>query len=218
MESVIQAVNVSKSYRQRPLYTDVNFEIPQGTITGLVGPNGSGKSVLLRLMCALSEPDSGSISISPRFLSNRRTYPDRFGIIIDRPGYLPDETGLDNLLQLAEIRKRVSEQEIRSLMQTLGLDPDLRQKMRHYSLGMKQKIAIAQAFMENPQVLLLDEPFNALDADAVTTVMEMIRDFHANGGTVVFTSHDSEHIRSLSQRMLTIRNGTVTTSDSSVAD
>lgn len=218
MESVIQAVNVSKSYRQRPLYTDVNFEIPQGTITGLVGPNGSGKSVLLRLMCALAEPDSGNISISPRFLSKRRTYPDRFGIIIDRPGYLPDETGLDNLLQLAEIRKRVSEQDIRTLMQTLGLDPDLRQKMRHYSLGMKQKVAIAQAFMEDPQVLLLDEPFNALDADAVTTVMEMIRDFHANGGTVVFTSHDSEHIRSLSQRMLTIRNGTVTTSDSSVAD
>ena len=218
MESVIQAINVSKSYRQRPLYTDVNFEIPQGTITGLVGPNGSGKSVLLRLMCALAEPDSGSISISPRFLSKRRTYPDRFGIIIDRPGYLPDETGLDNLLQLAEIRKRVSEQEIRTLMQTLGLDPDLRQKMRHYSLGMKQKIAIAQAFMEDTQVLLLDEPFNALDADAVTIVMEMIRAFHANGGTVVFTSHDPEHIRSLSQRMLTIRNGTVTTSDSSVAD
>lgn len=211
--SIIEASQIDKSYRQRSLYSNVNFHIPRGTITGLIGPNGSGKSVLLRLMCGFAKPDSGSIHIDPEFLSKGRTFPDRFGVLIDRPGYMPDESGLDNLLTLAAIRKRATESELREMMTRLGLDPDLKQRMKHYSLGMKQKVALAQAFIEEPLVLLLDEPFNALDSDSAATVKMMIREFHEAGGTVVFTSHNPEDIRELSERIIRIENGTVTTDE-----
>lgn len=210
---VITAEQLGKSYRQRPLYEHADFTVPQGTVTGLVGPNGSGKSVLFRLMCGFARPDSGSIRIHPDFLSEKRTYPDRFGVLIDRPGYLADETGLANLQALARIRRRADDRELRQTMSRLGLDPALRQRVRHYSLGMKQKLALAQAFIEGPRVLLLDEPFNALDADAVVTVRTMLREFHEDGGTIVFTSHNPEDIRMLAQRVLRIEDGTITTQE-----
>ncbi|MFT4229795.1 MAG: ABC transporter ATP-binding protein [Microbacterium sp.] len=211
--NVITAEAVAKSFRGRPLYTDATFTIPAGTITGVAGPNGSGKSVLFRLLCGFDRPDRGTITIEPRYLSARRTFPERFGVLIDRPGYIGGATGLENLLALARIRRVIDEEKVTQTMSRLGLDPSLTQKVRHYSLGMKQKLALAQAIMEDPEVLLLDEPFNALDEDSVAVVKDLIRDFHAAGGTLVFTSHNPADIPELATRVLTIGDGRVTSEE-----
>ena len=209
--NVITANGVTKSYRGRALYKDATFTIPRGSTTGIAGPNGSGKSVLFRLMCGFARPDSGTITIDPTYLSARRTFPEKFGVLIDRPGYISGATGLDNLLTLAKIRRRIDESKVRETMNVLGLDPALTQKVRHYSLGMKQKLALAQALMEDPDILLLDEPFNALDADTVATVKTLLRSFQQRGGTLVFTSHNPADIPELATQTLTVENGTIRT-------
>lgn len=210
---VIEATNVKKSYRGRVLYDHVNFAIPEGRITAVTGPNGTGKSVLFRLMCGFTAPDEGTITISPEYLSARRDFPERFGVIIDRPGYLASRTGMQNLQDLARIRARISDTDIAATMQRVGLDPKLTQKVRHYSLGMKQKLALAQALMEQPTVLILDEPFNALDATTVTNVKAILHEAHQAGTTIVFTSHNRQDIDDLAERELTIDNGQITTKE-----
>lgn len=208
---VISAHDVSKSYRGRPLYNNVTFDIEAGSITSVEGPNGSGKSVLFRLMCGFLAPDSGSIAIDPKYLSGRRTFPDKFGVIIDRPAYLPGRTGLANLHELAAIRHRITTEQVKDTMRLVGLSPDLKQKVRHYSLGMKQKLALAQAIMEEPEVLVLDEPFNALDTDSVQATRDLLVDLNSRGVTIVFTSHNREDIEALSTRRLVIRDESVVT-------
>lgn len=211
--NVITADGVTKSFRGRLLYEEVSFAIPRGSITGIAGPNGSGKSVLFRLMCGFARPDSGTITIDPRFLSRRRTFPEKFGVLIDRPGYISGATGLDNLLALAKIRGTIGEGKIKQTMNALGLDPSLTQKVRHYSLGMKQKLALTQAMMEDPEVLILDEPFNALDSATVATVKTLLREFQQAGGTLVFTSHNPIDIPELATQILTLDNGRIQTEE-----
>jgi ABC-2 type transport system ATP-binding protein len=159
------------------------------------------------MMCGFVAPDDGEIWVDPQYLSPRRDYPDRFGIIIDRPGFVPHLSGLANMELLASIRRRIGREEITRFMSDFGLDPTLKQRVRHYSLGMRQKLALVQAFMESPDVLILDEPFNALDADSVTGVREQITRFHKAGGTVIFTSHNQADIETLADSVVEVRDG-----------
>lgn len=200
--SVLELDGVSKAYRGRPLFQDVGFSVEAGSSTALVGPNGSGKSVLLRIMCRFIAPDNGTVRIAPEFLSNDRVFPQDVGVIIDRPGYLGGRSGLENLLTLAEIRALVDEGHVRTVMNRLLLDPDDRTPVRKYSLGMKQKLAIAQAVMEEQRVLILDEPFNALDDTSRTAVVDLLREFRADGGTLFFTSHVKEEVAELAESVL----------------
>ncbi|MCZ2404401.1 ABC transporter ATP-binding protein [Paenarthrobacter sp. Z7-10] len=202
--SVITAEAVTKSYRGRTLYRDVNFDVPEGTITSITGPNGSGKSVLFRLICGFTSPDKGTISIAPKYMSAGRTFPERFGVLIDRPGYLAGKTGLQNLQYLARIRGVIDDNKITATMEQVGLDPALPQRVRHYSLGMKQKLALAQALMEDPAVLVLDEPFNALDADSSASIKDHLRLLNQSGVTIIFTSHNPLDVDELADRRLVI--------------
>jgi ABC-2 type transport system ATP-binding protein len=186
------------------LFVDASLEIESGQTHALTGPNGSGTSVLLRTICGFITPDTGRVWIDPIYLSRGRSFPDRFGIAIDGPAYLPGLTGLDNLRELARIRKKIGLREIRATMIRVGLDPDNRQKVRNYSLGMKQKLSLSQALMEQPEVLLLDEPFNALDVDSVTRIKSLLRDEQAAGRTLVFTSHNDNDIVDLCDRIFRI--------------
>ncbi len=195
--SVIQLNQISKSFRGVRLFEEASAVFEKGKIHGLVGPNGSGKSVLFRMICGFLHPDHGSIEIDPIYRRGAGGFPDSFGIMIDRPGYLAGQTGYENLRRLAEIRGRIGKDEIRRAMEAVGLNPDLRQKMRHYSLGMKQKIALAQSFMEGQQVLILDEPFNALDERSVRQVRELLMAFRAEGRTILLTSHHWDDIEVL---------------------
>lgn len=195
--AVIDFEGVSKSFRGTVVLNDVGFTLEEGVIAVLTGPNGAGKSVLFRLACGFLDPDAGRVTIDPQYLSRRRTFPERFGVVIDRPAYLAGWTGLENLRALAAIRGEIDDTRITEVMVSLGLDPTLRQRVRHYSLGMKQKLALAQALMEHPRVLILDEPFNALDADSVAHVTRLLRSLNETGVTIFFSSHTATDIDDL---------------------
>nr|WP_216674026.1 ABC transporter ATP-binding protein [Saccharibacillus endophyticus] len=197
---------ISKSFRGVRLFEEASAVFEKGKIHGLVGLNGSGKSVLFRMICGFLLPDRGSIEIDPAYRRGAGGFPDSFGIMIDRPGYLAGQTGYENLRRLAEVRGQIGKEEIRRSMKAVGLDPDLRQKMRHYSLGMKQKIALAQSFMEGQQVLVLDEPFNALDERSVGQVRELLMAFRTEGRTILLTSHHRSDIEMLCDYVYRIEN------------
>lgn len=209
---VITAQNVAKRFRRRPVLHGVDLTIEQGLVYGLVGPNGSGKSVLLRLLSGLIPPDEGTVTIDPVFLSADGAFPEKFGLIIDRPGFIPTRTGFKNLAFLASLRDVIGESRIREVLGQVGLDPDNPEKVSRYSLGMRQRLALAQAIMEEQTVLILDEPFNAMDTSGVEIVRSVITSAREAGRTVVFTTHDQREIEALSDVQLTIEGGTVTRS------
>jgi ABC-2 type transport system ATP-binding protein len=202
--ALIKLSAVSKSFRGTPIFENINASFEEGRIYGIQGHNGSGKSVLFKLMCRFIQPDSGTVSIDQRFLSSKQDFPQSFGIIIDRPGYLPSRTGIDNLRALARIRNVIGDPEIQAAMSRVGLSPVTPQKVKNYSLGMKQKLALAQAIMEDQQVLILDEPFNGLDVDSVERVRDLLREYHSEGRTIIFTSHNVEDMEELAQHRFRI--------------
>jgi ABC-2 type transport system ATP-binding protein len=207
--TVISLHEVTKSFRDATALRDVSLEIEEGRTYGLVGANGSGKSVLLKMMCGFLLPDSGHVNIDPRFMDRRRTFPDRFGVTINGPGYIAGATARQNLAELAAIRRRASAEDIAAILHTVGLDPDSKQKLRAFSMGMKQKLSLAQAFMEDPAVLILDEPFNALDEESVAVIRRYLLEQKAAGTTIVFTSHQREDVDALADVVYRIKGGTL---------
>lgn len=204
--NIIELVNVSKSYKGNLLFNQVNATFEQGKIYGITGANGSGKSVLFKCICGFIHPDQGQVKIHSNYMDKGGQFPRDFGIIIDRPGYIGNKTGFENLLRWAEIQNKITDQDIKDVMRLVGLDPDTKQKMRNYSLGMKQKIAIAQAIMENQEVLLLDEPFNALDSNSVDSIRQLLLRFKQEGKTILLTSHNQEDINLLCDEVYRIEN------------
>jgi ABC-2 type transport system ATP-binding protein len=192
--SVISMTNVSKSFKGLTLFDSIDLNIEKGKIYGFIGPNGSGKSILFKMICGFVFPDSGQIKVQGETIGKSKRFPDNFGIIIDRPGYIASKTGLQNLQDLASIRGQISDEKIKKTMERVGLQPDAKQKVKNYSLGMKQKLAIAQAIMEDQQVLILDEAFNALDASSVNTIRNLLLKFKKEGRTILVTSHNQEDI------------------------
>lgn len=206
-DEIIRLDQVTKRFRGTTVFDGLSASITAGSITAVVGPNGAGKSVLFKLICGFQQPNTGTVWVHPAFLSPTRAFPERFGIMIDRPGYLADRTGLQNLRDLASIRGTATDEQLHDTMRLVGLDPTARQKVRAYSLGMKQKLGLAQALIEQPHVLLLDEPFNALDESSVDHVRAILCEFRAAGGTVIFTSHNREDIDLLADTVLVLRDG-----------
>lgn len=204
--ALIELTNVSKSYKGIPLFENLHFSIESGKIYGLVGPNGSGKSVLFKMMCGFVFPDQGKVRVRSEELQRKNRFPKGFGIIIDRPGYLANKTGFENLNYLAMIQNQITDQQIKEAMLAVGLNPEAPQKVKDYSLGMKQKLALAQAIMEDQDVLLLDEPFNALDIDSVENIRDLLLLLKEKGKTIVLTSHNQEDIDILSDHVFRVRN------------
>lgn len=192
--SLIEVRNVKKSYKGLIIFQDIDLTIEKGKIYGIVGPNGSGKSVLFKLICGFVRPDHGEIVIRGEYLHKDITFPKNFGVIIDRPGYLGNKTGFENLKSLAMIQNKIDDEQIIKTMELVGLQPTAEQKVRKYSLGMKQKLALAQAFMENQEVLILDEPFNALDFESVENLRSLLLNYKKEGKTIIMTSHNQEDI------------------------
>lgn len=204
--SLIELKQVSKSYKGSVLFENTNLSIEDGKIYGLIGPNGSGKSVLFKMICGFIFPDQGSVTVRGEQLGKKNRFPENFGIIIDRPGYLGNKTGFENLKHLAMIKDEISDEQIEEAMVKVGLQPTAKQKVKNYSLGMKQKLAIAQAIMEDQGVLLLDEPFNALDIDSVENIRNLLLSLKKEGKTIILTSHNREDIDILSDHIFRVRN------------
>ena len=159
--------NYNKLIKKKEILTDINLTFESGKIYGLHGHNGSGKTMLLRAICGLILPTSGSVTVDGKTVGKDIEFPDSVGVIIENMSLIPEYTGFKNLQLLAGIKKKIGDSEIRDTLISVGLDPDDKRKVKEYSLGMKQKLNFAQAIMEKPELLLLDEPTNAMDVQTV---------------------------------------------------
>ncbi len=206
MSSYIEIKNVSKRFGQKTILEDVSLSVKQGQTIGLVGANGSGKSVLFKILCGFEKPDSGSVSIRGKRLGkNGRDFPENMGVFINAPGFIGMYSGLQNLKFLADIQGKISETEIREAMGKVGLDPENKTKVSNYSLGMKQKLGLAQAIMEGQEILVLDEPFNALDYHTYEDVKSIIRMLKAEEKTIFLTSHNYKDLEQLCDTIYTLK-------------
>ena len=206
MSSYIEIKNVSKRFGQKTILENVSLPVEQGQTIGLVGANGSGKSVLFKVLCGFEKPDSGSVFIRGKQLGKSgRDFPENMGVFINSPGFIGMYSGLQNLKFLADIQRKISEAEIREAMGKVGLDPENKTKVSNYSLGMKQKLGLAQAIMEGQDILVLDEPFNALDYHTYEDVKSIIRMLKAEGKTIFLTSHHYKDLEQLCDLIYTIQ-------------
>lgn len=211
MNTIIELDRVSKAFSWRTILNDVTLAIEAGHTVGIVGSNGSGKSVLFQVICGFLTPDSGTVRVRGETLGGNRDFPENMGVLINSPGFISLDTGLQNLRYLAGIRGVIGDREIRDAMKKVGLDPDDRTRVEHYSLGMKQKLGLAQAIMEGQDILILDEPFNALDYKTYNDVKEIIRALQAEGKTILMTSHNYEDIETLCNEVYVLEEGTLGT-------
>ena len=194
---IIKLTDVSKKFKEKVLYEAINLSIEKGACIGIVGANGSGKSVLFKLITGLASADTGTIHVNGNLVGKDQNFPQGVGLFVNQPGYIQYYDGLTNLKLLAEIQDKIGEDTIRSFMLRVGLDPDDRTKVANYSVGMKQKLGIAQAIMEDQDIVLLDEPFNALDFQTNNDVKEILVDLKTQGKTLLMTSHQNEYLEKL---------------------
>ena len=193
----ISVQNVSKSFGEAEVLHEVSHEFEEGKIHGIVGNNGSGKTVLMKCICGFLLPTTGRILVRNKQVGRDMDFPEDAGIIIETPGFLPKLTGMKNLELLASLRRRIEREAIRQAIIRVGLDPDMKKPVGKYSLGMRQRLGIAQAIMENPSLLILDEPLNGLDKNAVVQMRSLIRELREQGKTIILASHNQQDIEEL---------------------
>lgn len=206
----IEIKDYSKVIRGNTVLDGINLTFESGTIYGLKGINGSGKTMLMRAVCGLILPTRGSVVIDGKTLGKDISFPENAGALIENPSFLPNLTGAGNLKILADLQRNVTEDQIRTVLSTVGLDPDDRRKFRKYSLGMKQKLGIAAAILGDPELMIVDEPLNALDTDGVEMVHTVLTQAKARGALVILACHDAAELTALSDRIVTIERGRIT--------
>lgn len=190
--------NISKRIKNKDILVQVAYEFEPGKIYGLYGRNGSGKTMLLRAIAGLISLDEGEITIDDKTLHKDMDFPESVGVIIEHTNLLPQYDAFTNLKLLSKIKKVATEEDIRNAILAVGLDPDCKDRVRTYSLGMKQRLAIAQAIFEDPDILLLDEPTNALDEKSIDMVRGILLQKKAEGKTIILASHNKEDLEILS--------------------
>lgn len=202
---MIKIRNISKRFKNLEIFEDVSLEIPTGKIVGLVGENGSGKSVLMKMLCGYSKPTSGSINVYEETLGVNRDFPRSVGVLINDSNFIKNYTGMENLEYLINIRKQTDKTFLNELIQIFDMERNIHKRYKSYSLGMKQKLRIIQAFMEQPNLVLLDEPFNALDKKSTMVLVDLIKRYINEERIIIFTSHEYQHIEHLADTVLTIQ-------------
>ncbi len=197
MNSAISVLEVSKSFGEDEVLHAVSREFETGKIHGIVGNNGSGKTVLMKCICGFLLPTKGRVLVGGKQVGRDMDFPPDVGVIIETPGFLPNLTGVKNLELLASLRRRVDRPAIRQVIERVGLDPDMKKPVGKYSLGMRQRLGIAQAIMENPSLLILDEPFNGLDKTGAAQMRALIAGLREQGKTILLASHNQTDIDEL---------------------
>ena len=182
MENCIEVQNVVKRFRDQVVLKNVSISFEKGQIHGIVGRNGSGKTVLFKCICGLMHPEEGVILVNGKRVGRDVDMPEDIGAIIEAPGFLPNYSGYKNLRFLANIRRKIGKEEILNVLKTVGLDPESRKHVGKYSLGMRQRLGIAQAIMEDPEILILDEPMNGLDNAGVQDIRALLLGLKENRG------------------------------------
>lgn len=203
----VEVTNVSKKYKDKMLVDNVSFEVKKGEILGIVGLNGSGKTVILKCICGLMEYSSGTIKVNDKIIGKECEYPKNMGVIIETPGFLPYYSGIKNLEYLASLKKKIGKQEIKDVLVKVGLGGEEKKLVAKYSLGMKQRLGIAQAIMEDPEFLILDEPMNGLDKEGIAEVRRLLLEMKEAGKTMIITSHNEEDIKVLCDKVIEMDKG-----------
>ncbi|MDO4548732.1 MAG: ATP-binding cassette domain-containing protein [Clostridia bacterium] len=206
----IQIECASKSYGKQMVLQDISAEFKRGMISGIIGRNGSGKTVLLKCICSLTPLDSGRIAIFGKELGRDIFRPESLGAIINEPGFLPSYSGYRNLSMIASIKRQIRKEQIKETMRLVGLDPESRKWVCKYSMGMKQRLGIAQAIMENPDLLILDEPMNGLDNRGVDDMRKLFLELKGQGKTILLASHNREDIEILCDHVYEMDAGRLT--------
>ena len=208
-EPLIELRGVFKAFGVKPVLHEVDLAVYAGEVVGIIGRNGSGKTTLLRLLAGLMYPDQGTLRIGGATIRPGVTgrMPPDVGVLIESPTFLPQYSGRQNLRLLAGIRRVIGPQDIDEAMSTVGLQPEDRQPVQKYSLGMRQRLGIAQAIMERPQVLLLDEPTNSLDPEGTALLVDHVRRLSAAGHALIIVSHRLDELAPLCHRILQLEDG-----------
>lgn len=207
MEYSIVVDNVTKSYRKQKILDGVSFNCEPGNIYGIIGRNGSGKTVLFRIISGLAKADSGSVTVHEKQVGKEIDFPENMGLIIEHPGFLFTSSGYNNLKYMAGIQKKIGEKEIKKAMESVGLDWKSRKWVGRYSLGMRQRLGIAQAIMEDPDIIILDEPMNGLDRSGIEDIRKILLDLKKKGKTILLASHNEEDIELLCDEVYRMEDG-----------
>ena len=196
-EYIVEVKNYSKIIDENTVLDNINLNLEAQKIYGFYGPNGSGKTMLFRAICGLIHPSSGEVYVEGKKIGEEISFPESLGLIISNVGFWDEYSGYENLEIIADIKKIASREDIKEAMRRVGLDPESKKLYGKYSLGMKQRLAIAQAIMEKPRLLILDEPTNALDFSGVEEIRELIAAERARGATVLISSHNQQDLEEL---------------------
>lgn len=210
MNELISINNISLKIKDKDILRNISISFEQGKIHGLIGRNGSGKTMLMKCICGFVRPTNGEITVAGKIIGKDCDFPKDVGIIIETPGFIPYYSGYKNLKLLADLNKKIDGEQIRDTMQKVGLDPDLKRHVGKYSLGMRQRLGIAQAIMENPNILILDEPMNGLDKDGVGDMREYLLELKNQGKTIIIASHSAEDIEVLCDTVSEMDKGILT--------
>lgn len=208
--AIISVENVSLTIGPAHILRDVSIQFEEGLIHGIVGRNGSGKTMLMKCICGFIRPTTGRISVDGRQVGRDVDFPPDLGLLIETPGFVPYYSGLKNLALLAAINRRVSKEQLNACMEQLGLGDAKDKRVSKYSMGMRQRLGIAQAIMEDPKLLILDEPLNGLDEQGVQDIRALLLDLKRQGKTVLLSSHNGEDIDLLCDSVCRMAGGVLT--------
>lgn len=203
----IEVRNLTKRISGNLILDNINIKMTGGKIYGLKGKNGSGKTMLMRAICGLILPTEGEVIIDGQVLGKDISFPNSLGALIESPGFISNYSGFKNLKILSEIQGKIDDNKINEVLTMVGLDPKEKKKFKKYSLGMKQKLGIAAAIMEEPEIIILDEPTNALDESSVISLRKTLQKYRDAGALITISCHDSEELEFLSDEIFFMENG-----------
>ena len=206
---IIEVKNLNLTIKKQKILENVSLSCEEGRIYGLVGRNGSGKTMLMKCICGFIRPDEGEIDVLGKRIGKDCDFAPDTGIIIETPGFIGHYSGFKNLKLLAAIKKKIDDDRIREIMEFVGLDPKVKKSVRKYSLGMRQRLGLAQAIMEDPKVLILDEPMNGLDKEGVEDMRKYLLKLREEGKTILIASHSSEDIAVLCDKTYEMEKGII---------
>lgn len=204
---MIKVCNVSKTFRGASVLQDISMSFEGGRVVGLAGPNGSGKTMLMRIVAGLVRPTDGYVEVDGKVVGKELPFPPSLGLLLEGPAFINGYSGFENLESIASIRGILTGEDVRAWLERVGLDPADKRHYRKYSLGMKQRLGIAAALMESPEVVMLDEPTNALDASGVEMVCREVRQARGRGTAVILACHDASVLRGLSDEIWYLAEG-----------
>ncbi len=209
MNVAIKLEKITKSFKYERVLNEISHEFEAGKIHGIIGFNGSGKTVLFKCICGFLQPDSGNIFVEEKKIGTEIDFPESLGMIIENPGFLPHLSGFKNLKKLASLQNKIDDQVIREAMQRVGLDSNSKKPVSQYSLGMRERLGIAQAIMEDPNILILDEPFNGLDKQGAKDICELILELRRKGKTIILVDHNIMEIEYICDTICEMDKGTL---------